>query len=107
MPRAAVLLGVLASGVLISPAGAAPEKWSHPDLKLTAGLALWLDAGRIAEARRERGLPEVRDGQSLDAWHDASGHGRHLTQKDPAARPLFQADGALRFDGEGTFLSLR
>ncbi len=106
MLRAAIAFCVLASGALAGPAGAA-EKWAHPGLHVTGGLVLWLDAGRIPEARRGRGLPEVRDGGPLDIWHDASGHGRHLIQKDAATRPLFQADGAVRFDGEGAFLSLR
>jgi putative heme-binding domain-containing protein len=93
----------------IAPAvSAAPEKWAHPGLTLTNGLELWLDAGRMTEAMRANGLPELRDGQPVATWFDASGHGRHLTQKDAQVRPLFHARPdhvALRFDGEKTYLS--
>jgi putative heme-binding domain-containing protein len=84
---------------------ASPEKWSDPALPINEGLAVWLDGGRQAEARRARGLPELRDGQPIEIWFDASGHGRHLGQKDAAARPTFQG-GGVRFDGDGAHFTL-
>jgi putative heme-binding domain-containing protein len=84
------------------------EDWADPNLKVTDGLEVWLDAARQNAARVAMKLPEVRGGQALDTWFDASGQRRHLTQKDAAAQPLFQsADGytAVRFDGERRHLT--
>jgi len=86
--------------------GAAPrplEPWADPGLKVTRGLALWLDAGRLNAARKAHGQPEVSDGMRVDSWSDASGRGWDLTQPREDARPKY-LDGALRFDGEATFL---
>ena len=79
------------------------EAWADPGLKVTRGLALWLDAGRLNAARKAHGRPEVSDGVRVDTWYDASGHGRDLGQKQEESQPVYQ-DGALRFDGETTFL---
>src|SRR5262245_59472786 len=86
-----------------------PEKWCAPGLKVTDGLELWLDAGRQNAARRALGRPELGPGQKLDAWYDASGHGRHLTQKDTAAQPTLALHGehaAVRFDGRRQHFTL-
>jgi putative heme-binding domain-containing protein len=88
----------------------APEKWRHPALKVTAGLQLWLDAGRQNAARRALARRELRPGDRVDCWYDASGHGRHLLQKEPAKQPTFQEGDevvSVRFDGEDSFLVLR
>jgi putative heme-binding domain-containing protein len=79
------------------------ENWADPNLKVTDGLEVWLDAARQNAARAAMKLPELRSGLALDAWFDASGKRRHLTQKDAAAQPIYHAaDGytAVRFDGE-------
>jgi putative heme-binding domain-containing protein len=79
------------------------EPWADPGLKVTRGLRLWLDAGRLNAARKAHGLPEVSDGMRVDTWYDASGHGWDVTQTREDARPTF-LEGALRFDGEATYL---
>jgi putative heme-binding domain-containing protein len=89
--------------------GIAAEKWADPRLRLTAGLELWLDAGRQNAARRDLGQPDLVHGLALGRWIDASGTGRHLLQPDRAAQPYFHTTGAytaLRFDGERQHLSL-
>jgi len=106
-----VLRPVLVAGILLAlsaPAASAAEDWADPGLKVTDGLEVWLDAARQNAARRALKIPEVRGGLPLDTWLDASGHRRHLTQKDAAAQPFFQAsDGytAVRFDGERQYLT--
>lgn len=79
------------------------EPWADPGLKVTRGLILWLDAGRLNAAREARGLPELSDGQRVETWYDASGQGWDVTQTREEARPEF-LEGALRFDGEATHL---
>jgi putative heme-binding domain-containing protein len=106
---AVILLGLLR--VIPASAGEtpAPETWHHPGLTVTRGLQLWLDAGRQNAARQKLGQPQLHDGEKVAIWYDASGHGRHLTQKDGRAQPLFhEAEGivAVRFDGEQTHLLL-
>jgi putative heme-binding domain-containing protein len=85
------------------------ESWVAPGLKVTAALELWLDAARQNAARRALGLPERKAGDRLDAWYDASGHGRHLTQKEHQAQPtliLENNHAAIRFDGRGQHFTL-
>jgi putative heme-binding domain-containing protein len=88
--------------------GRAAEDWADPALKVTDGLQVWLDASRQNAARRSRKVPELRSGEPIDTWLDASGKGRHVSQKDAASQPLIHsADGytALRFDGTHRSLS--
>ena len=86
------------------PAAAKPiESWADHGLKITRGLTLWLDAGRLNAARKAHGRPEASDGARIGIWYDASGNGRHFAQFREAAQPVFQ-DGALRFDGEASYL---
>jgi putative heme-binding domain-containing protein len=76
---------------------------------VTAGLELWLDAGRQNAARRAHGRPALGSGQKLDTWYDASGHGRHLIQKEGRAQPVLTLEGdqaAVRFDGRQQHFSL-
>jgi putative heme-binding domain-containing protein len=79
------------------------EPWADPGLKVTNGLVLWLDADRLNAARRAHSQPQVVDGDRVETWYDASGHGWDLTQPREPARPRYLV-GALRFDGEATFL---
>jgi putative heme-binding domain-containing protein len=92
--------------------GAAPslaaEDWADPNLKVTDGLEVWLDAARQNAARRASKMPELAGGRALDVWLDASGKRRDLTQRTAAAQPLFHSsDGytAVRFDGERQHLA--
>lgn len=80
--------------------------WADPGLPVTGGLVLWLDAERLDAARVAHGLPALPDGSWVDVWHDASGHGRHLAQPREEAQPTI-VDGALRFDGEASYLERR
>jgi putative heme-binding domain-containing protein len=79
------------------------EQWADPGLKVTRGLVLWLDAGRLSDARKAYHRAELSDGTCIGIWYDGSGNGRHLAQLRPEAQPLY-LEGALRFDGEKTFL---
>src|SRR5688572_2548195 len=75
----------------------AVEKWADDRLPVTAGLELWYDAARLPA----RGPLEPN--AKLDTWPDASGNGRHLGQKQAAARPAAVRIGdrwAVRFDGK-------
>ena len=83
----------------------APETWASKDLPVTRGLTLWLDASRIAESRKDRALPAVKDGGMLENWFDASGRGNHVSQQDVAAQPQYLPTPGLnlvRFDGSPT-----
>src|SRR5262249_42639230 len=89
------------------PAARPTEPWADARLPVKAGLQLWLDAGRENDARRRLGRPELTAGAPADAWHDASGHKRHLVQADSKARPTFAVETqyrAFRFDGRGQHL---
>ena len=79
------------------------EPWADPGLKVTRGLALWLDAGRLNAARRAHGRADASDNARVDVWYDASGRRRDFVQSREDARPKY-LDGGLRFDGEATYL---
>jgi putative heme-binding domain-containing protein len=83
--------------------GVAIEAWADRGLKVTRGLALWLDAGRLEAARASHGQPSLDGGARVDAWYDASGHGRDFVPPHEKARPRF-LDGAVRFDGESSYV---
>jgi putative heme-binding domain-containing protein len=108
----ACCVAILGATMLAALAGTAPrsaEKWAAPGLKVIRGLELWLDAGRQNAARRALGQPEIKPGQPVDTWYDASGQGRHLIQKDVQARPTLTVQGnhiAVRFDGRRQHFSL-
>src|SRR5947208_924097 len=78
------------------------EPWADARLPVTAGLSLWLDAGRQSAARKANGRLSLVEGEPLDVWYDGSGNALHLTQGFVKSRPTFHAgDGgaAVRFDG--------
>src|SRR5579885_3144652 len=108
---ALALLGLLLSAIqALADSATSPESWCQPGLTVMRGLQLWLDAGRQKAARQAVDRQQLRDGDKVDTWYDASGHGRHLTQKNSRAQPIFHdADGivSIRFDGEQTHLLLR
>ncbi|MHC5539387.1 hypothetical protein ACYOEI_14305, partial [Singulisphaera rosea] len=75
------------------------EPWAEPALKVTRGLAFWLDAGRLLDARKALGKGPLNTGDKVDVWYDASGRRRHVAQSQSEAQPVYQ-DGAIRFDGD-------
>ncbi len=85
------------------PHARAPEPWADPGLKVTRGLVLWLDAGRLNAARVAHGRTALSDGGRVGVWYDGSGNGRHLAQIKSEAQPAY-LDGGLRFDGQSSFL---
>ena len=119
----------LALITLLSSAGfslaATPEKWADPNLKLTSGLVVWLDAtaqARLAQGNAPQGTPPRQaaqpqpgavgpiavDAGGLAVWRDASGNRRDFTQPKRAAQPHLRSQDGLSFvcfDGQGTFLS--
>ena len=80
----------------------AKEKWADTALPVTSGLELWLDAGRLNAARKAKGEKEIADGDKVETWYDASGHGRNLTQKNSEAQPTFLAGAAPRSSSTAT-----
>src|SRR5258707_1359905 len=69
----------------------AAEDWADPNLKVTKGLEIWLDASRQNPARQRAKLPELPSGMRVGVWYDASGKRRHLSQKVEASQPAFQS----------------
>ncbi len=107
MRRSHLLAAALLLGVAPMSSGAV-EPWTDPHLKVTAGLQVWLDAGRQNAARRALERPELTDGQPIAVCYDGSGQARHLQQKDAVAHPQFHTTAgyaALRFDGERQHLT--
>lgn len=81
------------------PVARSAEPWADPNLPVSDGLELWLDAARPAETTKAPG--------PLDVWMDGSGKGRHLRQPKEAARPKLLQHGearVVRFDGEDDHL---
>ncbi len=100
-----ILLGLVAA----EPAKPAVETWADPNLSITAGLELWLDASRQNAARQAYQKPILTNERPLDIWYDASGMFRHVLQKNAAARPRFITSSnhtAIRFDGVQQHLTL-
>jgi hypothetical protein len=94
------------AALLLLSAAIGAEPWAHRDLNVTEGLVVWLDAGRLNEARKTHDLPPLKSGDKVPAWYDASGHGHTLQQTDEKAQPVYYG-GAVRFNGENTFLDAR
>jgi putative heme-binding domain-containing protein len=91
---ATIRAGVLA--LLLAGPAAAAEPWADPKLPVSAGLVLWLDAGRA------NGVGFAPPDGRLEVWYDASGKKRDVRQKVADARPTrLPAGGAavVRFDG--------
>ncbi len=103
--RSRIIAGI-AVVFLLAPVRSA-EPWADPKLTVTAGLELWLDAGRINEAHKALELPALKDNSPLGGWLDASGNGRHVRQAKEAARPQLVkvgSDWLVRFDGKDDHL---
>jgi putative heme-binding domain-containing protein len=103
-----LLLGLLFFAAPLRAEDKGAEKWADAALPVTDGLELWLDAGRLNAARKAHGEKEIADGEKVETWYDASGHGHDLTQKNAEIRPTFLAGAApaLLFDGDGAYLAL-
>jgi putative heme-binding domain-containing protein len=109
-PRtASLLLGLVLAPCASAADRGAPPPWADPRLKVTAGLVLWLDAGRQGAARTAHQKPAPADGGPFDVWYDASGNRLDLVQRFRASQPRFLAAGELavvRFDGRDDCLGL-
>lgn len=79
------------------------EAWADRALPVKEKLALWLDASRIAEARKGLGRGELKKDAGLATWLDGSGNRLDLRQDVLNAMPRVIAvgkDALVRFDGE-------
>lgn len=89
----------------------AAEQWAHPDLPVTDGLELWLDAGRLAAASAANRVSPPRAGGAVAMWYDGSGKKRDARQDGPGRRPIWRMDlvsgdaaPVLQFDGRDDVL---
>lgn len=81
---------------------------SDPNLKVRAGLELWIDASTLNAQRGSLGLPPLGPGNAVDRILDNSGHSRHFTQPERGLRPTFRQELGLPFlffDGKDDVLS--
>lgn len=79
-----------------------------PDLKIRAGLELWIDAANLNAQRGNLGLPPLGSGNAVDRILDASSHARHFAQHERSFRPTFRQELGLSFlffDGKDDALS--
>ena len=94
--RWAAIVVALLLGCMPVRAATATEAWADPDLPLSAGLELWLDAGRPTGDK-----PLPLDGKLVE-WRDGSGKQRDLKQIEIPAQPValkFDGGAVVRFDG--------
>ncbi|HVJ87240.1 MAG TPA: ThuA domain-containing protein [Caulifigura sp.] len=102
---AAPRLGVcwlLAFGLLAARSAHAVEPWADPKQVIKPNLEFWLDAGRQPEARKAKGLPELKLDAQADVWLDASGKGRDVRSPDDKSAPVWTkvaGTPVMRFDG--------
>ena len=83
------------------------ESWADPGLKVTRGLALWLDAGRLNAARKAHGSPGSIRRSAASASGTTARAMAGISPSMRARRSRSIMDGALRFDGETSFLERR
>lgn len=79
------------------------EPWADAALPVKEKLALWLDASRIADARKALGRGEIKKDAGLATWFDGSGNRLDLRQDVFNAMPRVISvgkDALVRFDGE-------
>jgi len=98
----------LTAFVLAAPAAHALEPWADDKLPVTDGLELWLDASRQANLRATQKLNLLQENTATDTWFDASGLGRHVSQRLAESRPRFHSvvnSACFRFDGKDDFFS--
>src|SRR5687767_12986750 len=70
-------------------AGAEPNSWADPALRVRDGLVLWLDATAQSAARQAQGQLALANDDPLPEWVDASGANRHLRQALATSQPRF------------------
>lgn len=105
----------VAVSLVLWAAAAAPgvEPWADRRLTVTDGLALWLDATRLHVSANDPQGPNLRDGDPVRRWPDASGRRREARQEQPSRQPVRErlaaagqpAPPAVRFDGQDDVLS--
>ncbi len=99
---------LLTAFILAAPAAHALEPWADDKLPVTDGLELWLDASRQANLRATQKLNLLQENTATDTWFDASGLGRHVSQRLAESRPRFHSvvnSASFRFDGKDDFFS--
>src|SRR5687767_1912241 len=97
--RRSLSLALFALAVGPFPVARSAAPWADPNLPVSDGPELWLDAARPAEKDKAPG--------TLDTWMDGSGKGRHLRAPKEDARPKLLQHGearVVRFDGEDDHL---
>ena len=107
--RGACFIAVLLLNAAVG-SGAERPAWANPELTVTDGLVLWVDASVQSIALAPFGIGDYVTGARVAKWLDGSGHDRHLLQSEEKARPRMRIDGklaAVRFDGRGAHLSLK
>jgi putative heme-binding domain-containing protein len=87
--------------LLGTASGRAAEEWADPNLKVTSGLELWLDATRLESAAQSFHQPGIHNRDPVETWFDASGHRRHARQVHPAFRPIYRDDIVAQSSGMG------
>ncbi|MBA4104163.1 MAG: hypothetical protein C0485_00265 [Pirellula sp.] len=103
---------LIVASLLNAAAGSGAEQpaWVNPELTVTDGLVLWVDASVQSAALALFGIGEYATDAPVEKWLDGSGYDRHLLQPDEKNRPKIRVDGrlaAMRFDGRSAHLSLK
>src|SRR4051812_48070417 len=91
-----VILAAAWAVIFSSVVSRAAEPWADPQMPVSKGLELWLDASHAT------GKDPPSPDHKLNVWRDASGNKRDLRQPNPAAEPVFFPVGGnaiVRFDG--------
>ncbi len=81
--------------------------WADARLSVRDGVVLWLDAQAIQQARKQAGSDQIKEGERLERWPDASGHHRDCIQATVKRQPRLVQVGnswVVRFDGQDDFL---
>lgn len=87
----------------------AVERWTDSRLTMTRGLAVWLDASKLSDARKTASLMPLKDGDPVEVWPDGSGRQRDVVQKQAKQQPVYRPTGdfqAVRFEGQGIHLRI-
>ena len=83
------------------------EPWANQKLPIQRGLQWWLDASRLNAGRMANGQSDLKDGQTVDVWFDASGNRHTADQRQDGSRPHLELRPQgqwVRFDGKNDYL---